>query len=261
MSVKDYMVKKVITINKDLPLPSALDILFEHNISHLVLVDAYRRLVGIVSEKDILAKLATERTWNVDLGKLHISSFVKSEPLFIKEKESVRRAIEIFIDEKIGILPILDDNKAVRGVVTKQDFLPLLYDNNDSLENVLNRKPIVSFSSERFREIRLKIVANNISLLPVIDEISIKGVITDIRAMQALTSFYQVVSWRYRRERIRRLYVNDIMDRNFERVGTDMDIASLARLFYEKKLKGIIVVHDDAFIGLITKTDLLKTLV
>ncbi len=52
--VKDIMVHPVISVNPDMPIFDAIRLLASRNVSGLPVVDADLRLVGLLSEKDVL---------------------------------------------------------------------------------------------------------------------------------------------------------------------------------------------------------------
>jgi acetoin utilization protein AcuB len=56
--VRDVMNQKVITIRPEGSLADAARLMFEHRVGALPVVDAQEKLVGIVSESDLLRRLA-----------------------------------------------------------------------------------------------------------------------------------------------------------------------------------------------------------
>jgi cystathionine beta-synthase len=91
----------------------------EHGVSQLPVLDE-GRLVGIVTESDLLAKL-------VD-GRATLASAV-AEVMFrnvqtIHVGEDARKLLEIFGKGFIGL--VVDDSGALLGVITKMDVVELL---------------------------------------------------------------------------------------------------------------------------------------
>ena len=56
MRVKDLMTKDVLTVRPSMPLKEAAAMLAEHRISGLPVIDDERRVLGVLSEGDILYK-------------------------------------------------------------------------------------------------------------------------------------------------------------------------------------------------------------
>ena len=91
----------------------------EHGVSQLPVVDD-QRLVGIVTESDLLAKL-------VD-GRASLASAV-AEVMFrnvrtIRSREDASRLLEIFSEGLVGL--VVDDQEKLVGIVTKMDLVDVL---------------------------------------------------------------------------------------------------------------------------------------
>ena len=56
--VRDVMTKQPITIDPDAPLATAAAVMREREIRHLPVIDAAGRLMGIITERDVLRALA-----------------------------------------------------------------------------------------------------------------------------------------------------------------------------------------------------------
>jgi predicted transcriptional regulator len=59
MPLRTYMRKAVITIEPTASLKKAMDKMYFHNIRRLIVVDSDAKMMGIITEKDIFRKLAT----------------------------------------------------------------------------------------------------------------------------------------------------------------------------------------------------------
>ena len=101
MNVRDLMTTEVLTVSPETPLKDAAAILAEHNISGLPVCDEAGRVLGIVSEGDILFKERGPRephggplAWLVDGARFHESA-----------KESARTAGEAMTAPAVTIFP------------------------------------------------------------------------------------------------------------------------------------------------------------
>jgi cystathionine beta-synthase len=91
----------------------------EHGVSQLPVVDE-ERLVGIVTESDLLAKL-------VD-GRASLASAV-AEVMFrnvrtIRAREDASRLLDVFSEGLVGL--VVDDHEKLVGIVTKMDLVDVL---------------------------------------------------------------------------------------------------------------------------------------
>jgi len=57
LKAKDVMTEMVLSVRRDTPVEEALELLLEHKISGVPVVDKNMTLVGIVTEKDLLCLL------------------------------------------------------------------------------------------------------------------------------------------------------------------------------------------------------------
>jgi CBS domain-containing protein len=127
MKVKDIMVKEVATLDVNDELSLANDIMRLGRIRHLPVVDG-TRLVGIVSERDLFRSSLAQALGYAskdtrDLMKtLHIKDVMVTGVITIPPDTEVCEATKMMIEEKIGCLPVVDNNLLV-GLITETDVL------------------------------------------------------------------------------------------------------------------------------------------
>jgi CBS domain-containing protein len=68
LNVEKVMTHHVITISPDAPILDAAELMLEHKISGLPVVDNHEKLVGILSESDIFRMLVKSRTRAIAVG-------------------------------------------------------------------------------------------------------------------------------------------------------------------------------------------------
>ena len=73
MQIKNLMSEDLITVDKYQNLSDALKLLRKHNVSRLPVTNN-KELVGIISERDIAAKLGSAKYESMPASRLHISS-------------------------------------------------------------------------------------------------------------------------------------------------------------------------------------------
>jgi acetoin utilization protein AcuB len=119
MLVVERMTSNPVTVTDAATAKQALQILEEHRLHHLPVVDDEDHLVGIVSEKDLLRARGDEP----------VKSVMTREVVTATEYTALEEAARIMVDHKIGSLPIMRNGKLV-GMITETDlfkiFLELL---------------------------------------------------------------------------------------------------------------------------------------
>jgi CBS domain-containing protein len=99
---------------------------------HLVVVDAARRVVGIVSLRDLLEASLTHlrgsaATSNAPARSLVVSDLMSRPVETIGPREVVAAAANRMISHHIGCLPVVRDDGVMIGVVTDADLLQAAY--------------------------------------------------------------------------------------------------------------------------------------
>jgi CBS domain-containing protein len=127
MKVKEVMVKEVATLDVNDELSLANDIMRLGRIRHLPVVDG-TRLAGIVSERDLFrSSLAQALGYGTkdtrDLMKtLRIKDVMVTTVITIPPDLELCEATKIMMEEKIGCLPVVEENRLV-GLITETDIL------------------------------------------------------------------------------------------------------------------------------------------
>lgn len=128
MKVKEILRKKpstLITTTADQTLHQASQLLAEHNIGALVVVDHEGAPVGILSERDIVRNLArlkgkvVEHTVDDAMTKDIIIGFPDDELSYVSS---------VMTDKRIRHLPIMDDQKLI-GIISIGDVVKSQLDN------------------------------------------------------------------------------------------------------------------------------------
>jgi acetoin utilization protein AcuB len=128
MLVRDRMTSPAITVHRDTPFQDALNLMREHKFRRLPVVDERGRLVGIVSERDMLHAAPSPATslsvWEVNylLWKLKIADVMTENVLTVAPDTPIEDAAQIMVSRKIGGLPVVDANGAVVGMITETDI-------------------------------------------------------------------------------------------------------------------------------------------
>jgi len=137
MHVKDVMTKGVISISKFESVMQVADILTEKNISGLPVVDKDKKVLGIITQADILSMIGVSREHTFkDLLKHMlgeplqvrrvgdtVGDIMTSPALTIKPDANVAEAVKIMDEKKIRRLTVVDDKNTLIGIVTRADIL------------------------------------------------------------------------------------------------------------------------------------------
>lgn len=126
MLVKDYMSTEVITISPETPVFEAMDLMKQKKIHRLPVVKD-NKLVGLVTEGTIQEAMPSKATSlsvyevNYLLNKMTVSDVMIKDVHTIKADEFIEEAIKIMREFNIGVLPVVDDQKEIKGIITSTD--------------------------------------------------------------------------------------------------------------------------------------------
>ncbi len=131
MLVKEWMSKKVITIDASDTLSEAINTLKRNKIRRLPVLEN-GKLVGIASDRD-LKEAAPSKATSLDIWELHylmskikVKDVMTRGPITIGPEETIEKAAIIMKDNTIGGLPVVDDGGTVVGILTVQDIFGAL---------------------------------------------------------------------------------------------------------------------------------------
>ena len=117
MKVEEWMVKDPIVVTLDQKVQDCVDLMREHSIRHLPVVEK-QRLVGLVTESDLrevfLASLVEDLT---------IAGVMITEPMTVTPDAEIEDAAKLIYYHKIGGLPVVDDYGQVVGIITVADLV------------------------------------------------------------------------------------------------------------------------------------------
>lgn len=128
MFVRDRMSPEPITVTPDTSFQDALKLMREHQFRRLPVVDKKGKLVGIVSERDLLYASPSPATslsvWELNylLSKLTVEEIMTEDIITVTPDTPIEDAAHVLADNKIGGMPVIDQYDHVVGVITETDI-------------------------------------------------------------------------------------------------------------------------------------------
>jgi CBS domain-containing protein len=127
----------IFSTSPDNPVPAAIEMMVQHNIGSLVVLNAAGLMVGIITERDILR--ATHKH-SCDLSKLKVSDLMTTNLIVAGPEDTVNYVRGIMTENRIRHLPVVDGEK-VLGLITFHDVAKATY-KEITFENELLKKYI-----------------------------------------------------------------------------------------------------------------------
>ncbi len=128
MQVREWMTRDVITVTPETSLFKAAKLLKEHDIRRLPVIDEQKRLVGIISDRDVKAASPSRATTLEMYELMYLLSEIKvrdvmtAAPVSIHPDQTVETVALLMEEKGIGALPVVDDDNVVIGIITDHDI-------------------------------------------------------------------------------------------------------------------------------------------
>jgi len=119
--VNEIITEDVVTAERDTPVRTVVAQMAEHGVGSVVVVEEDRP-IGIITDRKVA--LALEEL--PDIAQRTAEELLHGDVFTADPSMSIFDAIQVMSDEGIRRLPIVDDNGALRGIVTLDDALVLL---------------------------------------------------------------------------------------------------------------------------------------
>lgn len=138
------MTKKVVAVKETESLKNLFKVLDRNGILGVPVVSKAGKVVGIVTESDLIRHFTTLKTPNAigilggilylddirefnDSLKEHaaetVKGMMKKNPIVIRETATLQQAINLMAAKKVSRLPVVDGRMKLRGIVTRTDIL------------------------------------------------------------------------------------------------------------------------------------------
>lgn len=131
MTIEYRMTRNPVTISPEASVVEASELMKKNKVHRLPVLDKDKKLVGIISEKDILhASPSPASSLSIHemaylLSKLTVKKLMTRNPVTIGKDIPVEEAARIMADEDLSSLPVVDDGTLV-GIVSKSDLFKIL---------------------------------------------------------------------------------------------------------------------------------------
>ncbi|MBR3367567.1 MAG: CBS domain-containing protein [Lachnospiraceae bacterium] len=128
MYVKDHMTKDPVTITSDVSISKAVDMMARGGFHRLPVVDAEGKLIGLVTGGLVEEKSGSKATslsiyeLNYLLRKTKVADIMIRDTQTITQDVFVEEAAQKMLDNSISVLPVVDDDRHVVGIITEKDI-------------------------------------------------------------------------------------------------------------------------------------------
>ena len=130
MFVSRSMTRKVITVDQEATIFDAQELLAKNKIRHLPIIDKDRRLIGIITDRDIRSALPYNsliKRYSEEekerVSKFKVKDIMTKDPITISPTYTIQDALLMIQNANVGALPVVDDDHKLKGIISVRDLL------------------------------------------------------------------------------------------------------------------------------------------
>jgi acetoin utilization protein AcuB len=131
MIIERRMTRNPVTASPDMSVSEASALMKREKVHRLPVLDKDKKLVGIITEKDILyASPSPVSTLSIHemaylLSQLTVKKLMTRDVVTIDKNITVEEAARLMVDQDLSSLPVLENGKLI-GIVSKSDLFKIL---------------------------------------------------------------------------------------------------------------------------------------
>lgn len=140
MQVKDIMTSNIISVKAGSSAQSVADLIVQHQIHAIPIVNELFELQGIVAEGDffyqhqsstsmaayLINKLSKKKELSGSLDSVTVNDIMASPCITVRPEVSVEEAGKVLVEKNFNTLPVVDGTNTLVGIVTAHDVLKVL---------------------------------------------------------------------------------------------------------------------------------------
>ncbi len=265
MRVADRMQRPVVFIQADDSIETAARRMRDHDIRHLPVLED-RRLVGVVSERDLL------RRWQPSPRRrsgTRVADVMSAPARVASPTMSVEAAASLMAEQRLGVLPVVGNDGAVVGVLSRTDVLRHTAASRPArpeeiragaVDEVMTRGVVVVVPGDTLSDAATRMREYGVRHLPVVDgEARVVGLLCE-RDVERAAGRDLVEVGAHAGEGTR-LRVRDAMTADPYTVTRGTDLLDVLQMLVEQRMGALPVVDDDdRLVGIVSYVDVLAEL-
>ncbi len=112
MPVKQIMTKDVVTVPSEMPVREVANLLSERNVSGVPVVNDEGRVIGVVSELDVVGRRGATA-----------ADIMSKQVISVTEDTNVDEVLHLFLNQRIRRVPVLSGGQHLVGIISRSDLV------------------------------------------------------------------------------------------------------------------------------------------
>ncbi len=257
MNVAAIMTQDPLTVAGKARLDRAMDLMDEHDIRHLPVLDD-AELVGVLSDRDVLDAtgwLSPRQREIVEAPSRSVEEIMQKPVATVAPDEPLNAALGLLIQRRIGCVPVLSAG-TVAGMVTEIDILRAYADacrkgdigpdDDARIEEHMTREPATIDGEATGDEAAALMQEKHVRHLPVTTGDKVVGIVSDrdVRRMRG-------------RGQLDLALVREIMSAVPETAAPEQRLSSAALILSAERISALPVLSSGKLVGITTTVDLM----
>jgi CBS domain-containing protein len=119
MNAAQLMTPNAMTVNEDQACDVAAGIMWDHDVGSVPIIDDERRVVGIVTDRDLCMAAYTK---NERLADIPLRAVMSKNVVCANERDDLRTVEELMQANQIRRLPVVDEDNRISGIIALADI-------------------------------------------------------------------------------------------------------------------------------------------
>lgn len=145
MQARDVMTSPAITVHAETPAQAAAALLVAHGFTAAPVLDAGERLIGIVTEADLVRGRVLPEGWgrgrHEEHGEPLVGAVMTQVPLAVRPEDDLADVVSLMLEGHVRSVPIVDDGELV-GILTRRDVLRCIARGELTSQDVHRRRSV-----------------------------------------------------------------------------------------------------------------------
>ncbi len=262
----------VVTMAQTTPIYKAVKVMAKEGLRRIpVAKPGTKALEGIITATDIIDYLGGGKKFELIQQKFGGNIFTAiNEPIklimtqkvfSVKSTAKISEAIHIMKDEKVGGLPVVDEQNRVRAIITERDIAYILADRLSGVKvsQLMTSNVVTANVKTTIFEAEKIMITNGFRRLPIVSDKRVVGIISvmDIIRFFGTGEVFKHIQSGALTQILNRKAI-EIAAKDLATLESEMDVGQAAKMMRDKNLGALLVVKDDNLVGIITERDFFK---
>lgn len=149
IKAKDIMTKKVVSVTRQTTLKQVAEIMAEHEISGVPVVDNEKHVIGVISEKDFLSRMSEKKITTfmgvlaeclrsqgcavVSIRDGKAEDIMSFPALTVKEDALLVEITGLFTEKVINRVPVVTPEGCLTGIISRGDIIRTSFEIGESI--------------------------------------------------------------------------------------------------------------------------------